>query len=235
MRTQKVGEAGMRVLNVAMTVAALVVAGLVIRKELISEPSSTRIPQEHQMFVLQNEWESLFTAGQRIGPPGAPIVLAIFSDYECPACKALSDRLQQIQKDTTLAFAVLYRHWPLSRHQFAEKAAIASECAAEQNRFAPMHHMLFEKQRQLGVIGWDELAVSAGVMEPVRFARCMEETSVLNKVRAEKLVAECLDSRGTPTVVVHGGMRFVGVPSARTLDSLIRSVLAGGLVAFKQQ
>ena len=47
--------------------------------------------------------------------------------------------------DQKVAFG--YRHFPLGFHTEADEAAIAVECAREQNKFEKMHEILYENQK----------------------------------------------------------------------------------------
>jgi protein-disulfide isomerase len=135
----------------------------------------------------------------------------------------LNEKLQRYRTDSAYSFAVLYRHWPLERHRFAEPAARASECAGIQGRFEQMHDSLFSMQAKLGVIPWSELASGAGVKDLRAFEQCMASDSVPGSILADAIAAKRLGARGTPAVVVSGGSQFVGVPSKTVLDSLLAS------------
>ncbi len=73
------------------------------------------------------------------GSATAPVVLLLFSEFECPFCRKLfQDVLPTIDKEYVSTGRVLlaYRHLPLtSIHANAMSAAIASECAQSRGRF----------------------------------------------------------------------------------------------------
>jgi len=150
--------------------------------------------------------------------------MVVFSDYQCPACRILNEELEVRRRDGSLNFAVAFRHWPLSMHKFAEQAAVASECAGAQGRFPQMHDTLFSNQRDLGRVSWQQFAQMAGVPDSMSFVACLANDSVLTAVRDDARIAQTLRSRGTPTVVVQGGVRFVGVPAKGVLDSLVATL-----------
>ena len=118
-----------RALSVSANLVALACAVGVtyaVLERFVLHTQPTQAPQE---IVLQADWEALFAGGQRTGPVGAPLGMVVFSDYECPACLALHQRLQSYEENGMLPFGVLYRHWPLEIHRFAERASVAAECA----------------------------------------------------------------------------------------------------------
>ena len=80
------------------------------------------------------------------GLSSATLSVVEFSDFECPFCGSFySATLPSIQKDyiDTGKVKFYYKHFPLSFHANAQKAAEASECAKEQNKFWEMHDTMF--------------------------------------------------------------------------------------------
>jgi len=82
------------------------------------------------------------------GNPNAKVMIAEFSDFQCPFCKSWFDtyikRLRS-QLGNDVAFAFL--HFPISQiHPNAGNASMAAICAGEQDKFAPMHDLLFQRQ-----------------------------------------------------------------------------------------
>jgi len=83
-----------------------------------------------------------------MGNVNAPIRIIEFSDFECPYCgrfyKDTTKLFKQAYVDTGKA-SFTHRDFPLSFHDYAQVAAEASECAADQGKFWEMHDMLYEK------------------------------------------------------------------------------------------
>ena len=77
------------------------------------------------------------TAGHpSIGPADAPITIVEFSDFECPFCGSLFPVMKQIESKYADKLRIVYRQFPLTQiHPHAQKAAEASLCASEQNKF----------------------------------------------------------------------------------------------------
>ena len=61
----------------------------------------------------------------------AKVALVEYSDYECPYCKQFQGTMQQVVKAYGTGVAWIYRYFPLSFHQNAEKEAEAAECVAQ--------------------------------------------------------------------------------------------------------
>jgi len=87
-----------------------------------------------------------------IGNPDAPITIIEFSDFQCPFCaRFYTQTLPLIHEEYIEPGKVklVFRDFPIqSIHPNAVPAAVASECANEQDKFKEMHDMLFEKQNE---------------------------------------------------------------------------------------
>ncbi|MFH1695815.1 MAG: DsbA family protein [Candidatus Micrarchaeota archaeon] len=83
------------------------------------------------------------------GNPDAKIVVIEYSDFQCPACGSAysysKDAVNEFQDQIRFEF----RHFPLSNHPFAFKAAVAAEAANDQGKFWEYHDKLFENQDHL--------------------------------------------------------------------------------------
>src|SRR3989338_3231464 len=85
-----------------------------------------------------------------LGSSDAPVTIIEFSDFQCPYCakfhfETFSQIYEKYIKSGKVKFA--YRHFPLSFHQNAQKAAEASECAREQEKFWEYADKLFSNQK----------------------------------------------------------------------------------------
>jgi len=65
------------------------------------------------------------------GSASAAVTLVEYSDYECPFCKQFQPSLQRLIQEESGKVRWVYRQFPLSFHQNAEKESEAGECVAE--------------------------------------------------------------------------------------------------------
>jgi protein-disulfide isomerase len=176
-------------------------------------------------FQTETNWRAYVADGRRMGAIDAKVVLVEFSDFQCPWCRTMASRLREARERFGGDFAVVYRHYPIVRtHPFARKAAIASECAAEQGRFEQMHDALFESADSIGAFAWARFAIRAGLADTNAFTVCMESDRASLVLQRDSIAAAELGVRGTPTSLING-VRFAGALDQATLDSLIAAAV----------
>jgi protein-disulfide isomerase len=98
-----------------------------------------------------------YTGGDATEPPiaqewvrgnaASSVTLVEYSDFQCPACRAYTGMLAQLEAEFGTKVAFIYRNYPLYQiHPNADLAARAAEAAGKQGKFWEMHDMLFDKQ-----------------------------------------------------------------------------------------
>jgi len=137
------------------------------------------------------------------GPPEAPVVLMVFSDFECPACAKLAQTLDEIKHEYKNKVQLVYRQFPLERHEHASRAAEASLCAAEQDLFWQMHEQLFTEPIDLGDEALLNKAVLAGV-DPQLFQTCFSSGRYRRQVRLDYYDGVIYGVRSTPALYING-------------------------------
>jgi protein-disulfide isomerase len=100
------------------------------------------------------------------GADGGPLELVMYGDFQCPYCAAAFPIVMRVRERLQGRLLFAFRHFPLRDvHPDAELAAEASEAAAAQGAFWPMHDRLYESRGLLGredVLGYaTELGLDA--------------------------------------------------------------------------
>lgn len=167
-------------------------------------------------------WPSFAGVGHRVGPSRARVTVVVFSDYQCPACRRLDDRLTVAHARYPNEVAVVWRHMPLEGHSAARSAALAAVCAANVGQFALMHSLLFMLADSLGTREWTNLAARAGVGDTTAFRTCMASPAAAATLDSDLAAARELGALATPTFLINS-QKFVGVPG--DLDRIVRSEL----------
>lgn len=143
------------------------------------------------------------------GPADAPVTLVEYGDYECPYCGMAYSIIKQIQDAMGNQLRFVFRNFPLTEsHAHAEHAAEVSEAAADQDRFWPMHDMLYEHQQHLGDAALVRYAQELG-MDADEVRTDLEEGTYADRVRRQFMSGVRSGVNGTPTFFVNGD-RFDG-------------------------
>lgn len=137
------------------------------------------------------------------GAANAPFTIVEYADFECPHCKVASLVVDQLVKANPGKVRVVYKHFPLSFHAMAKRAAAAAEAAAKQGRFWEMHDAIFATQTMLDEDLLLGHAKALG-LDVERFQKDWNDPSTLQKVEASRQEGESLGVQATPAFFVNG-------------------------------
>jgi protein-disulfide isomerase len=202
-------------LTVLVTAGALTVVVVKVRR-VDADPSNTK-PR------IVADWRGYASSGNRLGTASAPVVITVFSDFQCPFCRQADAELSVLRREMPRLVSVVYRNYPLSFHKYARTAAIAAICAGFQGAFEAYHHELFSHQDSLASLDWHDIAAHTGVADLAAFDTCMVTEKPLLVMRADSAAAKKLGVRGTPTMLINS-LELIGGDSA-AVDSLVRQQL----------
>jgi protein-disulfide isomerase len=129
--------------------------------------------------------------------------LLIFGDYECPYTRLAYRNVKSLEADG-VPFRFAFRHFPLVEiHPHALTAAEASEAAAVQGRFWPMHDLLFRRQKALESDDLERYANEIA-LDVEGFRQDLETHVHLDRVEADRSSALASGATGTPAIFVEG-------------------------------
>jgi protein-disulfide isomerase len=182
-----------------------------IALEMEKERMAQRQEAEQRHRVLLEQTEGMPSRGAA----EAPVTIVEYSDFECPFCSRVSSTVKQVLDKYPDQVRLVYRHFPLSRHPWAEPAAIAAVCAAEQSNeaFWTLHDNLFQNQAAVSMDNY--VARSKEWLEPhgldiQKWSTCAEDSSSDAYAAARQVVLEDMSSgrqfgvTGTPAFFVNG-------------------------------
>ncbi len=152
--------------------------------------------------------------GHAKGSATAPVTVVEFSDLQCPHCKDAHD---EIKKDLYKTYKpeqvrFVFKHFPLNGHDWAEPAAVASECAADQKEaaFWTVSDYFFSNQAKVtkdNVKAQSMEAAKASNLNLATFEKCLASPAVLERVRDNKKEGTALGVASTPTLFINGRQR----------------------------
>ena len=138
------------------------------------------------------------------GPAAAPVTIVEFSDFECPYCGGLLPTLRDIETNYKDKVRIVYRQYPLNNiHPQAQKAAEASLCANEQNKFWQLHDAMFADQTNLGVEALKKKAVDLA-MDAAVFNSCLDSGKHRDAIVASLNEGSKAGVDGTPALFING-------------------------------
>jgi uncharacterized membrane protein/predicted DsbA family dithiol-disulfide isomerase len=138
----------------------------------------------------------------------AVIKITKFSDFECPACRMLSEHLLKVAEKYSGKVAIQYKFYPLDAtcnssvkqqiHRNACNASYLSYCAPE--KFKELHHEIFEEVKSTGLTTkWlTEKATELGVEDCYK---SKETRAAVVQIIDE---AKPFNVTSTPTMLING-------------------------------
>jgi protein-disulfide isomerase len=151
------------------------------------------------------------------GPADAPLELVMYGDFQCPYCSAAQGILRRVRGrlDGRLRFG--FRHFPLDAvHPDARRAAEASEAAAAQGRFWPMHDALYAARGRLGLDDVLRAAATVPGLDVERIRSELASGAHAARVDCDVESGRSLGVPGTPAFFVNG-VRHAGAFDAQAL------------------
>lgn len=170
------------------------------------------------------------------GSATAPVTVYELSDFQCPYCRAFTlDVFPEIDRDYIRTGKVkwVFINLPLTElHPNAAAAAEVGLCAARQEKFWPVHDLLFQHQRVWAPLRdpaafFVSLADSARLEKPA-FQSCLADSTTREEVRLEASGASRA-STSTPSFYIEGGLMRGAPPVAvfrQVLDSIVATRVA---------
>ena len=157
------------------------------------------------------------------GPLEAPVTVVEYGDFECPYCGRAEPQVRALLRDFA-DVRYVWRHLPLTDvHPNAQLAAEASEAAAAQDAFWPMHDRLLQHQDALQpsdlVSHAEQLGLDVG-----RFAYELRTGAAAPRIAEDLEGAELSGVSGTPTFFINGRRHY----GAYDIETLSRAVRAAG-------
>jgi len=157
------------------------------------------------------------------GPVDGAVTVIEFGDFECPHCGEAEPVVRALLTDATIRY--VWRHLPLTDvHPQAQLAAEASEAAAAQGAFWPMHDLLLDHQDELRL---RDLLRYAGelALDLDRFQDDLRRRTHEARVAQDVESADLSGVSGTPTFFING-QRHYGAFDLASLKAAVTTARA---------
>ncbi|MCC7156338.1 MAG: DsbA family protein [Bryobacterales bacterium] len=146
-----------------------------------------------------------------IGTPGAPVVITLFSDFQCQFCRDEAKALREnLIKTYPNQVRLYFRDFPLEQiHAWARPAAIAGRCIFKTKpaAFWDFHDWIFDKQPEITPENLKtkvmEFVQSKG-LDAVKTGACIDSKATEADVNKSIAEGRLLKVESTPTLFVNG-------------------------------
>jgi protein-disulfide isomerase len=166
-----------------------------------------------------------------LGPASAPITIIEFADFECPYCARAFGEIETVVQTTYKdKVKLIWKNFPLPSHDWAQQAAIAEECARQQNpsAFWQFASSFYRDQSEITSQNLrahiDQYTTAAG-LDPKALNACVLSDKTEAKVNEDRKDGSSIQINSTPTFLVNG-IEVVGLPTSNVFDFVITSQLA---------
>jgi Na+/H+ antiporter NhaA len=141
------------------------------------------------------------------GRRDAPVTVVEYGDFQCPHCGAAEPAVRaDFRNSDDVVF--VWRHLPLTDvHPAAQLAAEASEAAAEQGAFWPMHDLLLDRQDKLSYRDLLSYADELG-LDHDRFQADLSQHTYAGRIANDVESADLSGVSGTPTFFINGRRHY---------------------------
>lgn len=162
-----------------------------------------------------------------VGVFTAPISIEVFSDFQCPSCKALYEQTLRPLTDDYVAKGKVYlvhRDFPLPQHQHAREAACYACAAGRFGKYEAACGVLFKRQEVWAADGKVEDTVCS-VLSPseARQVRAMaKDPQILASIDHDVQLGALAGVQRTPTMVITYKNQRYPVVGAVNYDLLRR-------------
>ena len=154
------------------------------------------IPVLAQHRTAQRESEPVKTYGSK----SAPIIMEVYSDFQCPSCRALYEQtLRPLINDYVASGKVylIHRDFPLQSHQYGMEAARWGDAAARIGKFQDVESALYDNQNSWAADGNIQkyVATVLSAEEMKRVERMVDACHVSSTVKPAKMTSKTTHSQ----------------------------------------
>lgn len=168
------------------------------------------------------------------GSKNAPVVMEVFSDFQCPACKTLFLTTNRQLMDNYVSSGKVYlihRDFPLAMHAYSRVAARYARAAAQIGKVESVEQALFQNQEKWEQSG-DVDGTVAYVLSPAEMnkVRALVKGGTLDTfIDKDFALGQMYRVNQTPTTVFHCKGQtypYAGVMSYDILKQFLEQLLA---------
>lgn len=170
-----------------------------------------------------------FDKNKSSGSPTAPILVEVFSSFDCPHCREFHEQFAPaLMKDYVTQGKVLLvnREFPLFGHPWAMQAANYATAAAHIGKYQQVADALFSQQAVWSKTGqvWPVVAGVLSAREQAQVRALVSDPSIASEVKRDIEEAKADKVDRTPSLIVSSGRNrypIAGSPPYYLFKSLL--------------
>jgi len=166
-----------------------------------------------------------------MGDPNAPVKIIEYSDFQCPYCARFTKETEQQIIDAYVATGKVYFEY----HSFGEfigvesrRAAEAAYCAGDQNKFWPMHDIIFANQTSENAGAFTDKRLTAFAdkvgLDAGKFSDCFSSGKYAARVTQDGTDGTAAGVKATPSFTINGKL-FEGAQPFSAFQTEIDALL----------
>ncbi len=136
------------------------------------------------------------------GPKDSKYVIVEFSDFQCPYCSRIAPVISGITQNNK-DVKVVFKHFPLSFHKMAKKAAYATYCANKQGKFWNLHDKIFANQKDLNDVNLKKW-VTELKLDMKKYKECVSSPETKKAIEDSIKEGVKIGVKGTPSIFLNG-------------------------------
>lgn len=196
--------------------------------------TTTDLRAEKQRVAQQTETQLVTGQSPVRGAGNAKVTIVEFSDLQCPACKRFEDFLTAAISENNQVrenVRVIYKHRPLSIHDWARRAAQVAVCANLQSEgaFWEVHDYFYKNQSAINAGNFEATFAAFlrqhGEINGPQLHACVAENKASAIIERDESLADEYNVNSTPTVYING-TRTKGFRSEQELVHAIHLAIA---------
>jgi protein-disulfide isomerase len=167
------------------------------------------------------------------GPVTAAVRIDVFSDFQCPACKALHEQtMKRVKEEFAMKgkLRLVHHDFPLPQHTYARRAAILAAAADRLGKYDEAADALFRQQESWSQSGNVDATVDS-VLTPEERKKLREiakDPAILAGIERDVQLGQRMKVGSTPTMIVtHDGKPnpVVGVVSYTVFSKYLNTIV----------
>jgi protein-disulfide isomerase len=171
---------------------------------------------------------------EALGSKTAPVVMEVFSDFQCPACKTLFVSTNRQLMDNYVSTGKVYlihRDFPLPMHAHSKVAAQYSRAAAQIGKLEPVEEVLFDNQEKWEQSGDIDGTVATVLSSPemTRVRALVKAGTVDIAIAKDQALGQTYRVNQTPTTIFHSNgqtLPYAGVMNWEILKQFLDQLLS---------